>query len=133
MLDRALVACTAIAALASTFWGLKTGLPRLNDERAYWSATPDQIRDDPVAEVFGYGDARWERLARSVGEGDRYAVVAQGEGQHEVRNYAAYRLLPAIQVRMPSEANVIVFYEVGVSRADCLRVGKDVCIVRRSS
>ncbi len=122
---------TAIAALASTFWGLKVGLPALNFTRNYWEATPQHIRDDPVAKLYGFGDGRWEQLARSLGEGDRYAVVVQGEGEHEIRNYAAYRLLPAIQVRAASEANVVVHYEVGESRSDCTQIGRDICIVRR--
>ena len=122
---------TAIAALASTLWGLKVGLPALNSTRTYWEATPQQIRDDPVAELYGFGDGRWERLARYLGEGDLYAVVAQGEGEHEVRNYAAYRLLPAIQVRAAAEANVVIHYEVGESRVGCVRVARGICIVRR--
>ena len=31
-----------------------------------------------------------------------------GDGQHEIRNYAAYSLLPAIQVADPEEADVVV-------------------------
>jgi hypothetical protein len=132
-LARALVACTTIAALASALWGLKSALPLLNDTRSYWSATPARIRDDPVPTLYGFGDRRWDRLAQSIGMGDRYAVVAEGDGQHEIRNYAAYRLLPAIQVRAPAEANVVVFYEVGGSPADCLPVAKGVCVVRRDT
>ena len=91
-----------IAALASALWGLKIGLPRLDDTRGFWEATlASRLRDDPVADCTDSASRSGSSCVGSVGEGDRYAVVAEGDGQHEIRNYAAYTLLPAIQVATP--------------------------------
>jgi hypothetical protein len=115
------------------FQGLRITVPRLDDARAYWEALAPELRDDPVAELYGFGEPVWIELRRSVGEGDRYAVVAEGDGQHEIRNYAAYSLLPAIQVSDPADANVVVYYDVQPPATGCAPVGKNVCIVRRTT
>jgi hypothetical protein len=129
-----IVAVSAVAlALASTLDGARVVLPRLNDAHAYWAVLDPSLRDDPVAELYGFGEEVWQRLRRSVGRGDRYAVVAEGDGQHEIRNYAAYTLLPAIQVRDPARANVVVYYQVGAPATGCERIAERVCIVRRES
>ena len=134
VLGRGLAVSASFAALVSAFWGLKVGLPRLDDARQYWNALEPSLRDDPVAELYGFGEPLWKELRRSVGKGDHYAVVATGEGQHEIRNYAAYSLLPAIQVRDPADADVVIYYGVAAPPgADCVRVGKHVCVVRRNT
>jgi hypothetical protein len=133
VLSQALAVSASLAALLSAFWGMKIGLPRLDDTRQYWNDVAPSLRDDPVADLYGFGEPLWVELRRSVGAGDRYAVVAEGEGQHEIRNYAAYSLLPAIQVRDPADADVVVYHGVAAPPGtDCLPVGNDVCVVRRS-
>lgn len=132
VLARLAVAATVVLALVSALVGARVLLPRLDDTHAYWAALDPSLRDDPVADLYGWGEDRWERLRQSVGRGDRYAVVAEGDGQHETRNYAAYTLLPAIQVRDPADADVVVYYEVEPpSGSDCETIGAGVCIVRR--
>ena len=132
VLSRALATSASLAALLSAFWGLKIGLPRLDDTRQYWNAVAPALRDDPVADLYGFGEPLWVELRRSVDAGDRYAVVAEGEGQHEIRNYAAYSLLPAIQVRDPADANVVIYYGVAAPGTGCRSVGEDVCVIRSS-
>jgi hypothetical protein len=60
-------------------------------------------------------------------------VIAEGDGQHEIRNYAAYSLLPAIQVLDPADADVVIYYDVEPPRTGCVSVGGNVCIVRRAT
>jgi hypothetical protein len=130
-LSRLLAVSASLAALVSAYRGLEVGIPRLDDGRAFWATLAPELRDDPVADLYGFGEPVWIELRSSVGKGDRYAIVAEGDGQHEIRNYAAYSLLPAIQVADPEEADVVVYYAVPPPDTGCEPVGKDVCVVRR--
>ena len=112
--------------------GLHISLPRLDEGRGFWGALAPSLRDDPVADLYGFGEPVWVELRRSVRAGDRYAVVAEGDGQHEIRNYAAYSLLPAVQVRDPEDANVVIYYDVASPRDGCVPVREGVCVVRSS-
>ena len=131
-LSRILAISASLTALVIAFQGLGIAVPRLDDGRAYWAALPPELSDDPVAHLYGFGEPLWIELREAVGEGDRYAVVAEGDGQHEIRNYAAYSLLPGIQVSDPADADVVIYYNVRPPATGCVRVGKDVCIVRRT-
>jgi hypothetical protein len=128
--SRLVAGAGSVAALLSAFYGLKIGLPRLDDSREYWGALPSTLRDDPVADLYGFGQPLWIALRGSVGAGDRYAVVADDEDQHEIRNYAAYSLLPGIQVSQPADADVVIYYRAPPPDDGCVSVGEDVCIVR---
>ena len=133
VLGKAVSLGASLVALASAFWGLHVGIPKLDAARAYWSALPQPLRDDPVADLYGFGEDIWTNLDRAVGSGDRYAVLAEGERQHEIRNYASYRLLPAILVRAPRDADVVVYYEVEPpAGANCEPMGTGVCVIRRN-
>jgi len=123
----------ALLALVSAYSGLKTSLPRLDDTRVFWDALAPALRDDPVADLYGFGEPVWIELRNSVGPGDRYAVVAEGDGQHEIRNYAGYSLLPAIQVSDPADADVVIYYGVTAPGEGCVSVGEDVCVSRTRS
>jgi hypothetical protein len=127
----ALVVVAAVAALAVALVGGWFTARKLDDWRTTYGELAPEIRDDPVGVFLGFDDATWEELRRLLERGDRYAVVAAGEGQHEVRNYAAYRLLPAIQVLRPVDAEVVVHYRPEPAPSGCAPVGKDACIVRR--
>jgi hypothetical protein len=124
-----LAVLTALAALASALVGGWFTVRTLDDWRTTYGQLEPELRDDPVALFLGFDDATWEALARVVGEADRYAVVATGERRFEVRNYAAYRLLPAIQVARPRDADVVVYYATA-GPGDCRQVGKEACVVR---
>jgi hypothetical protein len=132
-LSRILAIAASLAALAIAFQGLRLAVPRLDDARAFWAALPPELSDDPVADLYGFDEPVWIVLRDAVGKGDRYAVVAEGDGQHEIRNYAAYTLLPGIQVSAPTDANVVIYYGVPPPATGCAPVGKDVCIVRRTT
>ena len=125
----ALAMLAAAAALVSSLGGAAVAVRKLDDWRTTYGDLEPQLRDDPVALFLGFDDATWEALARMLGEGDRYAVVAWGERRFEVRNYAAYRLLPAIQVARPRDADVVVYYATAAPDG-CIRVGKEACVVR---
>jgi hypothetical protein len=129
----ALVVIAAVAALASALLGGWYAARKLDDWRTTYGELPPGIRDDPVALFLGYDDATWEELGRVLGRGDRYAVVASGEGRFEVSNYAAYRLLPAIEVPRAQDADVVVHFRPAAAPPGCAPVGKDACIVRRET
>ena len=130
--SRALATSASLAALLAAFMGLHISLPRLDDGRGFWGALAPSLRNDPVADLYGFGEPVWVELRRSVRAGDRYAVVAEGDGQHEIRNYAAYSLLPAVQVRDPEDANVVIYYDVASPPDGCVPVREGVCVVRSS-
>ena len=130
-LRRALAAAAIAGALASALWGARVVVPALDDWRGPYGPLTEDLRDDPVGHFLGFDDAVWESLRRSVGRGDRYAVVAEGETRFEVRNYAAYTLLPAVQVSDPGDADVVIYYDVASRDPECTTVGPDVCVVRR--
>ena len=132
LLSRALATSASLAALLTAFWGLTIGLPRLDDARGLWNELAPSLRDDPVADAYGFGEPVWIELRRSVQAGDRYAVVAEGDGQHEIRNYAAYSLLPAVQVQDPADADVVIYYDVTPPDDGCRSVREGVCVVRSS-
>ena len=115
----------------SALWGARVVVPALDDWRGPYGPLTEDLRDDPVGHFLGFDDAVWESLRRSVGRGDRYAVVAAGEAPFEVLNYAAYTLLPAVQVSDPRRADVVIYYGVASPPAGCRVVGPDVCLVRR--
>jgi hypothetical protein len=131
-LSTALVAAATAAALVSALWGLRVVVPALDDWRAAYGPLSEDLRDDPVGHFLGFDDAVWEALSRAVGQGDRYAVVASGDGRFEIGNYAAYRLLPAVRVSDPEHADVVVYYGVEPPPdTGCTTLGADVCVVRR--
>ncbi len=105
-----------------------------NELRERYGPLEPARREDEIVRSLGFDPDVWERLRSSVHAGDRFNIVAQGVGQHEVRNYAAYSLLPAIQVSDSSAANVVVYYEIDPpSAARCTPVGERVCVVRRKA
>jgi hypothetical protein len=132
-LSRILVVSASLTALVIAFEGLRITVPRLDDTRAYWAALAPGLRNDPVAHLYGLGEPVWVELRQSVRKGDRYAVVAEGDGQHEIRNYAAYSLLPGIQVSDPADADVVIYYDVPPPATGCVPVGTNICIVRRTT
>ena len=130
-LSRALAAAATAGALVSALWGASVVVPALDDWRGPYGPLTEDLRDDPVGHFLGFDDAVWESLRRSVGGGDRYAVVTAGEARFEVLNYAAYTFLPAVQVSDPGEADVVIYYEVDSPDPECTAVGPDVCVIRR--
>jgi len=129
--SRVVVVAASVAALASVLGGAWVGIPKLDDWRKDYGTLPPSLRDDPVALFLGFDVASWDALQRTLRKGDRYAVVARGPSRFEVRNYAAYALLPAIQVTAPEDADVIVYYGTVGPASGCERIGKEACIVRR--
>jgi hypothetical protein len=126
-----LAACAA--ALASALGGAWVGIPKLDDWRGPYGPLTPSLRDDPVALFLGFDVASWDALPRTLQKGDRYLVVVRGPMRFEVRNYAAYALLPAIQVTARDAADVVVCYGKDTPTARCTRIGKEVCIQRRGS
>lgn len=122
----------AVAALASAVAGLRPVLSTLDDQRRDVLALPKTLRDDPVGLYLGLDTEGWRRLETAVGRGDRYAIVSGRPEQHEVRNYAAYSLLPAIQVSDPEAADAVLYYGAepppGV---ECARIGRLLCLAER--
>lgn len=124
----------SVAALMSALGGAVAGLPQLNEWRQDYGAMPESLRDDPIAAFLGFDDEVWEALRQSARKGDRYAIVAEGERRFEVRNYAAFSLLPAVQVLDPADANLVIYYETDPPVGSrCTRVAERVCLLRREA
>jgi hypothetical protein len=131
-LRSAVLALASAAALASAVWSTHAVLPVLEDWSDYYGPRDQAAREQEIELSLGFDVEVWERLRRSVRAGDRYAVVADGLDQHEVRNYAAYSLLPAIQVADVADANVVVYYATDPPpESPCTRIGGNVCVLRR--
>jgi len=126
-----LAAC--VAALASAFGGAWVGIPKLDDWRKDYGTLTPALRDDPVALFLGFDVESWDALQRTLRNGDRYRMVARGPARFEVRNYAAYALLPAIQVTADEAADVVVYYGADAPAVGCTRIGAEVCIRRRAA
>lgn len=119
------------AALASALGGAWVGVPKLDEWRKDYGILPPSLRDDPVALFLGFDVESWDALQRSLRKGDRYVIVARGPTRFEVRNYAAYALLPAIQVLSEEDADIVVYYGTDAPDARCTRIGDEVCLLRR--
>jgi hypothetical protein len=127
----AVVAVASAAAIASALGVSRAVLTHLDEWRERYGAMQPSAREGEVARSIALDVGTWERLRRSVREGDRYVVVADAPEQHEVRNYAAYALLPAIQVAEVATANVVIYYSFDPPpRPPCVRIGKRICLVR---
>ena len=124
------VVAACAAALASALGGTWVGVPKLDDWRGPYGPLTPSLRDDPVGLFLGFDVASWDALRRTLQKDDRYLVVARGPARFEVRNYAAYALLPAIQVASRDAADVVVYYGTDPPAARCTRIGKEVCIER---
>lgn len=126
----AIVATVCAAAIASALGGARIVQVDLEGWRERYGAMEPSTREGEVARSIGLNATAWERLRRLVGVGDRYAIVARAPEQHEVRNYASYLLLPAIQVADVADANVVIYYAPDPPpRPGCIRIGR-MCLVR---
>jgi hypothetical protein len=126
--SRVLAIGAAVAALVSAGAGLRVTVPALQDARRYWSALPASQRDDQAAQINGFGHVRWDEIARLVGPNDSVAVVTRGDAQYDLRNYASYRLLPALVVLDEEQADFVVYDKVHPPPGICTPVGEGVCI-----
>jgi hypothetical protein len=132
--SRALVVVAAAAALVSALWGTRDSLQRMDAARDYYTSLSAAEREDEIELALGFDHALWERIQNAVDDDDRFAVVSEAPEQHEVRNYAAYALLPAIQVSDAQDANVVLYYASDPpAGAECDRLAADVCLERRTS
>jgi hypothetical protein len=87
----------------------EAGLSRAQAARAIW-------RESPLPpSLYDFWRSRVRR-------GDRFYLAARSESARSlerpliVRSYAAYWLLPAVEVRRPQRANVILTYRVDPKR-----------------
>lgn len=133
--DRIVVVLACAVAALSVVAGLRWVAPTLDGWKDDYGTLSPSGREDAVPRSLGFDPGVWSRLRREVlAAGDRYAVVASGVDRFEVRNYAAYALLPAIQVSDATKASVIVFYGSEPPRGTaCTPVGEGACVARRSS
>jgi hypothetical protein len=126
----AIVAAACAAAITSALGGARIVQVDLEGWRERYGAMEPSEREGEVARSIGLDVSAWERLRRLVGVGDRYAIVASVPEQHEVRNYASYLLLPAIQVAEVADANVVIYYAPDSPlEPGCIRIGR-MCLVR---
>jgi hypothetical protein len=128
---RALVLVASGAALLSAFFGAYEGLQRMDRARDEYGPLDQAGRESQIEVALGFDSATWERVRSLVHADDRFAVVSDAPEQHEVRNYAGYSLLPAIQVPA-AEATVVIHYaREPPAEPRCLRLDEKVCVQRR--
>jgi len=133
-LSRALVLAVAGITLAGALWSARESLERMDRARDYYAALEPEEREREIEVALGFDHELWERIRDAVREDDRFAVVSEAPEQHEVRNYGAYELLPAILVAAVEDATVVIHWKSppppGTS---CEPLGSDVCVERRTS
>jgi hypothetical protein len=127
----ALVLSTALTAIP--FWD------QLGAYRARYGAMTASERERAAGTQNAFDAASWDAIRARLRSGDRYALIGQPETSHDAavenlvaRTYASYWLLPAVQVRSPQNADVLVYFKpskppVG---AECFASDRPVCIRR---
>lgn len=128
------MAAFAIVALAFAYDAARVTVPALQVWKNEYDDHSPEIREEATVASLGFDPDTWDRLDEALGEGDRYHVLAEVGYQHEIRNYAGYRLLPAVQVPEPEDANLVVYWQLPPPAGEeCADVGQDVCVLRRPS
>ena len=126
-----LVVSTALTALP--FWD------QLGGYRARYGAMTASERERAAGTQNAFDAASWDELRARLRRGDRYAVVGQPETSQDAvienlvaRTYASYWLLPAVQVRSPEQADVLVYFKPATppTGAECFPSDRPVCIRR---
>ena len=129
---RAGVAVVAAAILLTAVWNAYVAIERMGDAREEYGPLSAAERENQIEQALGFDSAVWDGIRRSVNPDDRFFVVSDAFEQHEVRNYAAYALLPAIQVSDPEEATVVVYWaNAPPAGTACERLAANVCVERR--
>jgi hypothetical protein len=126
------LAVVAAAVLLSSIWNASLVLERMNAAREHHAAFTSAEREEAIERALGFDVAVWGEIRQAVGANDRFLVVSDAFEQHEVRNYAGYLLLPAIQVSDPEDATVVLYWATAPPRdSACVRLADDVCLERR--
>lgn len=104
----------------------------MNVARTYYASLEQAEREAEIELALGFDHRLWSEIRRAVRDDDRFVVVSDAFEQHEVRNYAAYSLLPAIQVSSVEDATVVIYWanEPPVG-SPCVELGRNVCAERR--
>ena len=127
-----LVVVAAGAALVSAAWGMRNALDRMEVARSHYSGMEPRLREEAVERALGFDPETWTAIRRSVRADDRFVVVSDATEQHEVRNYANYTLLPAIQVADRDDATVVLYWANKPPQGSrCTELAQNVCIERR--
>jgi hypothetical protein len=137
---RALAAAAIAIALASAAVGAAKLWPDLSGARARDAGLSKAQAARAIWRESPLPPALYDFWRSRLRRGDRYYVAARQESEQSlekpniVRAYAAYWLLPAIQVRHPRRANVVLTFRVDPGRfrrprAQCLR-RLDACVLR---
>jgi hypothetical protein len=126
-----LVAAAATVVLASATWSAAESLQRMEAGRDLYAPLTPREREEKVVRALGFDVGVWRQIGSSIGPDDRYTVVSDAFEQHEVRNYAAYALLPAVQVPLEDATVVLYWGSSAPSRARCERLAANACLERR--
>lgn len=102
--------------------------------RDYYVSLEPEEREQEIELALRFDHALWREIREAVDADDRFAVVSEAPEQHEVRNYANYALLPAIQASTVEEASLVIYYaSTPPSGSSCEPLGSNVCVERRGS
>ena len=129
-------ALTAAAAVSAVVV-LGETLRQLEGLHDRYEALDDAAAERVVAREWVSDPSVWDFYRERIGAGDRYAIVMpagsrRGAATQSIvtRAFAAFWLLPAVQVAR-RDANVVVFEGVAPGRgASCAPRRRDACVVR---
>ena len=135
----ALVVAAAVALVIST--GLTAGplWDQLASYRSLYGPLTASERERAAGTLNSFDAVSWDALRARVHRGDRYAVIGQPETSEDTaienlvaRTYASFWLLPAVQVRSPENANVLVYFKPPTppAGAECFPGPRPVCVRR---
>ncbi len=143
-LRRLAAAALAAVALVSAAVSAPRTWDHMSEQRDRYGAMSDAEAEDWAATYHELDAAPFEGFARAVGRGDRYYVhtprgdeIGFFDEAGVARTWAAFRLLPAIQVDDPAHADKIVAYradprDLGLEYSSISLVrGGTVAVVRR--
>ncbi len=136
---RLVIAAACAALVVSAALTVRPFWDQLGGYRARYGVLTASEREREAGAQNAFDAASWDELRARLHRGDRYAVVGQPETSQDAvienlvaRTYASFWLLPAIQVRSPEDANVLVFFKPPTlpHRAECFPSSRPVCIRR---
>ena len=127
-----LVVVAAAAALLGAVWGARLSLDRMEFALDTYPPLTQLEREQEIERSLGFDPGLWRAIGASVEDDDRFFVVSDAPEQHEVRNYAKYLLLPAIEVPDADDATVVLYWKARPPGGSACRELEDgVCLERR--
>ena len=134
-----LIVAAVVALVISTGLTARPLWDQLDTYRSLYGPLTAFERERTAGTQNAFDAASWDELRARIHRGDRYALIGQPETSQDAavenlvaRTYASFWLLPAIQVRAPENANVLVYFKPATppAGAECFPSPRPVCVRR---